>query len=58
MMEGIELSNQGKIRMLSEKETSKYLRILEVNTIKQAEMKEKIKKEYQENKKTTQNQTI
>ena len=41
-----ELSNQEKIRTLGEKETYKYLRILEVGTIKQVEMKEKIKKEY------------
>ena len=32
--------------MLGEKETFKYLDILEADTIKQAEMKEKIKKEY------------
>ena len=34
MMEGIELSNQEKIRMLGEKETYKYLGILEADTIK------------------------
>ena len=39
--EGIELPNQGKIRTLREKETYKYLGILEVDTIKQVEMKEK-----------------
>ena len=33
-----------KIRMLGEKETYKYLRIVETNTIKQVEMKEKLKK--------------
>ena len=45
--EGIELPNQEKIRTLEEKKTYKYLRILEVDTIKQVEMKEKIfKKEY------------
>ena len=38
MTEGIELPNQGKIKMLGEKETYKYLGILE--------MKEKIKEEY------------
>ena len=32
--------------MLREKEKYKYLGILEVDTIKQVEMKEKIKKEY------------
>ena len=40
-MEGIELPNQENIRMLREKETYKYLGILEVDTIKQVEMKEK-----------------
>ena len=45
MTKQIELPNQERIRMLGEKETYKYLRILEANTIKQVEMKEKIKKE-------------
>ena len=51
--------NQEKIRTLGEKETYKYLGILETDTIKQVEMKEKkIKKRiYQENEKTTRNQT-
>ena len=40
----IELLNQDKIGTLGEKETYKYLWILEANTIKQEEMKEKIKK--------------
>ena len=40
---GMELPNQDKIRTLGEKETYKY--ILEVDNIKQVEMKEKIKKE-------------
>ena len=44
MTKGIELPNQGNIRTLGEKETYKYLGILEADTIKQAEMKEKIKK--------------
>ena len=35
-----------KIRTLREKETYKYLEILEADTIKQVEIKEKIKKEY------------
>ena len=35
-----------KIRTLVEKETYKYLGILEANIIKQAEMKEKTKKVY------------
>ena len=41
--EGIELPNQG-ISERSEKRKNKYLGILEADTIKQAEMKEKIKK--------------
>ena len=45
MTDGIELLNQEKIRTLREKETYKYLKILEADT-KQEEMKEKIKKEY------------
>ena len=40
----MELSNQDNIRTLGEKETYKYLGILEADTIKQVEMKEKIKK--------------
>ena len=42
VMERIELPNQK--RMLEEKETYKYFGILEVDTIKQVETKEKIKK--------------
>ena len=42
----MELPNQDKIRTLEEKETYKYLGILEADTIKQVDMKEKIKKEY------------
>ena len=38
--------NQDKIRMLGEKETYKYLGILEADNIKQVEMKDKIQKEY------------
>ena len=38
---GMELPNQDKITMLGEKETNKYLVILETDTIKQVEMKEK-----------------
>ena len=45
-MEGMELPNQDKFRTLGGKETYKYLGILEADTIKQVEMKEKIKKEY------------
>ena len=44
--EVIELTNQEKIRTLGEKETCKYLGILEANTVKQVEMEEKIKKVY------------
>ena len=42
----MELPNQEKIRTLGEKQTYKYLGILEADTIKQEEMKEKIKTEY------------
>ena len=42
----MELPNQDTIRTLGEKETYKYWGILEADTIKQVEMKEKIKKEY------------
>ena len=53
MMEGIELTNQEKNRMLGERETGKYVGILEADTIKQVKMKEKIKRIPQGNKKTT-----
>ena len=43
-MKGIELPNEDKIRTFGEKETNKYLEILEVDTIKHAEIREKIKK--------------
>ena len=46
MTDGIELPNQDKIRTLGENETYKYLGILEVDTIKQVKMKDKIPKEY------------
>ena len=47
MMEGTELLNEEKFRAFGEKETYKYLGILEADTIKQVEMEEKkIKKEY------------
>ena len=42
MMKGIELQNQEKFKTLGEKETYKYLAILEADIIKQAEIKEKI----------------
>ena len=46
LTDGMERLNQDKIRMLGEKEAGEYLGILEANTIKQVEMKEKIRKEY------------
>ena len=46
LTDGIELPNQDKIRTLAENETYKYLGILEADTIKQVEMKDKIQKEY------------
>ena len=42
----MELPNQDKIRTLGKNETYKYLGILEHDTIKQGEMKDKIKKKY------------
>ena len=44
--DGMELPNHEKIRTLRENETYKYLGIWEVYTIKQLEMKDKIRKEY------------
>ena len=41
MTEGMELPNQEKIRTLGEKETYKYLVILEADAIKKLEMKDK-----------------
>ena len=46
LTDGMELPNQDKIRTQGEKETYKYLGILEADTIKQVEMKDKIQKEY------------
>ena len=54
----MKLPNQEKIKALGEKETYKYLRILEEDTIKDAEMKKKIERVFQENEKTTRNQAI
>ena len=45
-IDGIELPNEDKIRTLAENESYKYLRILEADTIKQVERKNKIQKEY------------
>ena len=46
LTDGMELPNQDKIKTLPENETYKYLGILEADTIKQVEIKEKIQKEY------------
>ena len=46
MTDGIELPNQDKIRTLRENDAYKYLGILEADTIKQVQMKDKIQKEY------------
>ena len=46
MTDGMERPNQDKIRTLGENETYKFLGILETDTIKQVEMKDKIQKEY------------
>ena len=46
MIDGMELPNHNKIRTLRENETYKYFGILEADTIKQVEMKDKIRKEY------------
>ena len=42
----IELTNQERIKMLGEKDNYKYFGILKANTIKQTEMKEKVRKEF------------
>ena len=47
-IEVAELSNQGFIRELGEKEIYKYLGILKADTIKQTDLKEKIKKSISE----------
>ena len=49
MTDGMELPNHDKIRTLGENKTYKYFGILEADTIKQVEMKDKIGKESQEN---------
>ena len=46
LTDGMKQPNKDKIKTLAENETYKYLGILEADTIKQAEMKEKIQKEY------------
>ena len=42
LIDGLELPNLDKIRTLAENETYKYLGILEADTLKQVEMKDKI----------------
>ena len=46
LTDGMELPNKDKIKTHAENETYKYLGILEADTIKKVEMKEKIQKEY------------
>ena len=46
MTDGMELPNHDKILTLGKEETYKYLGILEADTIKQVEIKDKIRKEY------------
>ena len=60
LTDGMELTNQDKIRTLGEKETYKYLGIMEVDTIKQVEMKEKkkLEKVSLENQKATRDKSI
>ena len=44
LTDGMERPNQDKIRTLAENETYKYLGIMETETIKQVEVKDKIQK--------------
>ena len=46
LTDGMELPNQDKIRTHGENETYKHFVILEADTIKQVEIKDKIQKEY------------
>ena len=46
MTDGMELPNHDRIRTLEEKETYKYLGILEADTIKRVQMKDTTRKEY------------
>ena len=46
LIDGMKRPNQDKIKTLADNETYKYLGILEADTIKQVQMKEKIHKEY------------
>ena len=59
MTEGVELQNQEKIRTLRGKEIYNYLGILEADTIKQQEIKEKFfKKVSKKSQKITRNKTL
>ena len=44
LIDGMEQPNQDKIKTYGEKETYKYLCILETDTVKQVKMKEKLRK--------------
>ena len=46
MTDGMELPNHDRIRTFEEKDTYKYLGILEADTIKQVQMKDTIQKKY------------
>ena len=46
MTDGIELPNHNKIRTLEENNNYKHLGILDADTIKKVQMKDKIRKEY------------
>ena len=54
----MELPNKERMPPFKEKENYQYLEILEVDTIKQAEMKEKIRKIIQTNEKTSGNKAL
>ena len=58
MTEGVELPNQEVFRTPIEKETLKYVGILEADAIKQVEMKEKNLKDISEEPKITQHKTL
>ena len=59
MTEGVELPNKVVIRTLGEKETYKYLGILEADTVKQQEMKERFFKWVSQNSpKITRDKTL
>ena len=58
MTDGMDLPNHDKIRTLGENETYKYLSILDADTIKQMEMKDKIRKVLWRTKKATREKTL